>query len=155
MQHQPLGLAPVAAEAVLLVFDVEVERIARDFKIEGRRLQVAEEVINLHPLTRRALLQSFSQHCTPRCDGSDVAPAAVAFAFDDLNAAELIEQFRLLPVLPDEAQRCCRRHRKRGAPGLGQRQFLAAQLGELGGLQQHRPCEGFDRADLLVGLVAF
>src|SRR5262249_3634733 len=121
LQHQPLGLAPVAAEvAVLLVFDVEVERIARDFKIESRRLQVAEEGINLPPLPRRALLQSVSQHCTPRCEGTDVAPAAVAFAFDDLNATELIEQFRLLPVLPDEAQRFCRRYRKRGAPGLGQ-----------------------------------
>src|SRR5215510_12358998 len=90
LHHQPLGLAPVAAEvAVLLVFDVEVDRIARDFKIEGRRQQVAEEVINLHPLTRRALLQSFSQYCAPRFDGGEVAPAAVAFAFDDLNAAEL------------------------------------------------------------------
>jgi hypothetical protein len=91
----------------------------RDLEIRSQHLQYPEQLIDGHPLAHRALLERVDHRPSPRRQRGQVAAFGL-LSLDDVDAAELVEQGRLLPLLPHLADHLGPRPIQRLAAGRRQ-----------------------------------
>ncbi len=149
LQDVPAARSIIAEAAVLTLAEIELPGVVGYRKDPIGRPHVPREIVKGHPPADRAHAQGVFDGCPPRSDGGHHPPLGV-LSLDRVDAAELVEQRALQPLLPKPAQHLCRRQAKGLDTARAELQTARHANRQTAGLQQHRPGKCLDRADFLV-----
>ncbi|MDQ6804571.1 MAG: hypothetical protein M3065_06310 [Actinomycetota bacterium] len=111
---------------------------------------VAKELVELEPPSGRAVRQRARHRLTPIGDRREAALALAGLTPDRVDARELVEDPGREPPPPRGLDHSRRLGAERFHAGPCERQTRAAELGQPGGLDEHRPRKCPDRPDAVL-----